>query len=60
MTDKTHLEEFKQTIKEALSQKLVEIFVECHRDHSLRDADITTRLKEEMEAALIEDGDAAS
>lgn len=60
VTDKTHLEEFTKSISETLSKKLVATFVDCHRDPSLTEADITTLLKEQMEAALIEDKDAAT
>lgn len=60
MTTKGHLEEFMETITTALSQKLVTAFSETHRDPSLTEADVITRLKEQMEATLGEDKDAAS
>lgn len=60
MTDKSHLEDFTKTIADALSKKLVAIFVECHRDPSLSETDVTTLLKEQMEAALTGDTDAPS
>lgn len=60
VTDKSHLEEFTKSISETFSKKLVATFVDCHRDPSLTEADITTLLKEQMEAALIGDKDAAS
>lgn len=59
MTDKSHLEDFTKTISDVLSQKLVVKFVECHRDPTLSEADVTTLLKEQMEAALAGDKDAA-
>lgn len=59
MTDKSHLEDFTKTISDVLSQKLVAKFVECHRDPTLSEADVTTLLKEQMEAALAGDKDAA-
>jgi len=60
VTDKTHIEEFSQTITEALSRKLVAVFMERHCDHTLKESDVITRLKEQMEAALGGHKDAAS
>jgi hypothetical protein len=59
MTEKTHLEEFRDGVNDALSRQLVEIFVECRRDLSMKPADIITRLKEKMEGALSPDDDPA-
>lgn len=60
MTDQSHLEEFTKTVSDDLAKKLVATFVDCHRDPSLTEADVTTLLKEQMEAALTGDKDAAS
>lgn len=60
VTDKSHLEEFTKSVSETLSKKLAATFVDCHRDPSLTETDVTTLLKEQMEAALIGDRDAAS
>jgi hypothetical protein len=59
MTDKTHLEEFVEGVTDDLSKKLVATFVEGHRDPLMKQAEIITRLKEEMEAALSRGTDAA-
>jgi hypothetical protein len=60
MTDKTHLEEFEGGVSKALSKSLINTFIDCHRDPSVKPEDIVTRLKEQMEIALSEDADAAS
>jgi hypothetical protein len=60
MTDKSYLEEFTEGVSGGLSQKLVDILIEGHRDPSTKQVDIVTRLKEQMEQALHRDTDAAS
>jgi hypothetical protein len=59
VTDKSHLDEFSESIGDALSKDLVAAFRDAHRDPSLKAADIVTRLKERMEAALRRRDDAA-
>ena len=58
MTDISHLESFQREISATLSKRLVATFPACHRDPSLKAADVVTRLKEVMEQGLAEDGDA--
>jgi len=60
LTDKTHLEEFKGGVTAPLSKRLVDTFIQCHRDPSMKLADIITRLKEDMEGGLRKDNDAPS
>jgi hypothetical protein len=53
------LEEFLDDVTEELSRQLVEVFTDCRRDATLKQADIVTRLKETMEDALRTEDDAA-
>lgn len=58
MTDKSHLESFERAVVAALSKRLVATFTACHRDPSLKAADVVTRLKDVMEQGLAEGDDA--
>lgn len=58
MTDISHLETFQREISATLSKRLVATFTACHRDPSLKAADVVTRLKDVMEEGLAEVGDA--
>lgn len=58
MTDISHLESFQREISATLSKRLVATFTACHRDPSLKAADVVTRLKDVMEQGLAEAGDA--
>jgi hypothetical protein len=52
MIDKNYLEEFVAGVAGDLSKRLVDTFVEGHRDPATRPIDLVTRLKEQMEQAL--------
>jgi hypothetical protein len=58
MTDKNYLEEFVAGVAGDLSKRLVETFVEGHRDPAAKPIDLVTRLKEQMEQALHRASDA--
>ena len=58
MTDTSHLDSFEREISATLSKRLVATFTACHRDSSLKAADVVTRLKDVMEQGLAEAGDA--
>lgn len=55
MTDQTHLNDVHSGTNKPLSKKLVETFRDAVRDPSVAKADYIQRLKNEMEAALLED-----
>lgn len=52
MTDKNYLDEFVAEVTGDLSKRLVEIFIEGHRNPATKAVDLVTRLKEQMEQAL--------
>lgn len=54
MTDRTHLNELIAATSKPLSRKLVETFRESFRDPSVAKTEYVQRLKNEMEAALVE------
>ena len=58
MTDKSHLESFEREVAAGLPKRLVATFTACHRDPSLKAADVVTRLKDVMEQSLAEGEDA--
>jgi|1186.fasta_scaffold03047_2 hypothetical protein len=58
MTDKNYLEEFVAGLAGDLPKRLVETFVEGHRDPTTKPVDLVTRLKEQMEQALHGESDA--
>ena len=58
MTDKSHLESLERAVVGALSKRLLATFTACHRDPSLKAADVVTRLKDVMEQGLSEGDDA--
>ena len=58
MTDKSHLESFEHEVAVGLPKRLVATFTTCHRDQSLKAADVVTRLKDVMEQSLAEGDDA--
>jgi hypothetical protein len=60
MTDKSYLEEFAQGVSGVLAKRLVDVFIEGHRDTALKTQDVITHLKEEMEKELLRENDAAS
>lgn len=54
MTDPAHLNEIISNTAKPLSRKLVETFCGAMRDPSVAKTDYVQRLKNEMEAALLE------
>jgi hypothetical protein len=59
MSEKNYLAEFVAGVESRLSKRLVETFVEGHRDPATKPIDLVTRLKEQMEQALREVSDAS-
>jgi hypothetical protein len=60
MSDPTHLNELISSTTKPLSRKLVATFRACARDPSMSKADHAQRLKNEMEAELLEGQDDAA
>lgn len=58
MTDRSYLDDFSASQQQRLSQELVAEFIECSRDPATNTADLVTRLKDVLEQALQEPGDA--
>ena len=59
MSEKNYLAEFVAGVESRLSKRLVETFVQGHRDPATKPIDLVTRLKEQMEQALREVSDAS-